>query len=82
VAQVASTLVLPTIKRVCVNKNHKGKTLHLTIQVQNGPIEGLVDIGTFMLIIALGIVQELSIMHLVSRTESFKIVSSTITRAL
>jgi hypothetical protein len=82
VAQVATTLVLLTIKQICVNKNRKGKTLHLTIEVQNGLIEGLVDIGASMLIIAIGVVQELSITHLVSRTKSFKMVSSTITKPL
>lgn len=56
--------------------------MHLTVEVHNGLIEGLVDIGAFMLIIVVTIVWELGIMHLVSKNESYKIASGTITRAL
>jgi hypothetical protein len=34
-----------------------GKTLHLTVEVHNGLIEGLVDIGAFMLVMAITIVR-------------------------
>ncbi len=44
VTHIVVILVIPTIKWVNINKNHKGKTLHLTIEVHNGLIEGFVDI--------------------------------------
>ncbi len=33
VTHVAAILVFPIIKQVCVNKNHRSKTLHLTIEI-------------------------------------------------
>ncbi len=33
------------IKRIFVNKNYKGKTMHLPMEMNNGMIEGLVDTG-------------------------------------
>ncbi len=48
-----------------MNKNYKGKTMHLHVEINNGMIEGLVDIGAFMLVMTASIVRELGIMHLV-----------------
>ncbi len=64
------------------NRNHRGKTLHLTIEVHNGLIEGLVDTCASMLVMVATIVRELGIMHLVSGNENYKIASGTTTRAL
>lgn len=72
--------VIPTIKKVNVNKNHKGKTLHLIMEVPDGLIERLVDIGVSMLMMVAKIVRELGIMHLVSGNESYKMASNTITK--
>ncbi len=74
--------ILPTIKHVCVNMNHRGKILHIIIEVQNGLIESLVDRSASMSIMAIGIVQKLGIMHLIYGTESYKTTLSTITKAL
>jgi hypothetical protein len=79
---VASVLVLLTIKRVCVNKNHKGKTSHLTVEIHNGLIKGLVDTCVSMLVMATRIVRELGIMHMVFGTKIYKTASSTITKTL
>jgi len=42
VTHVAIPILLIT-KQVCVNKNQRNKTLHLTIDIQNEPMDGLVD---------------------------------------
>jgi predicted aspartyl protease len=44
------------IKRIFVNKNYKGKTMHLHVEINNGMIEGLVDIGASMSVMAAGII--------------------------
>jgi hypothetical protein len=74
--------ILPTIKQVCVNMNHRGKTLYITIEVHNGLIEGLVDTSASMSIMVVGIVQKLGIMHLMYGTKIYKTMLGTITKAL
>jgi len=37
------------IRHICINKSHCSNTLHLLAQVGNNLMEGLVDIGAFML---------------------------------
>jgi hypothetical protein len=39
-----------------VNKNYKGKTMHLPMEINNGMIEGLVDIGASMSVMAISII--------------------------
>jgi predicted aspartyl protease len=80
--QVATVNNTPAVKRISMNKNYRGKTMHLLIEINNGMIEGLVDIGAFMSVMATSTVRELGIMHLVSRHETYKTTSSTITIAL
>jgi len=36
VTHIYLVAMIPTIKKVSVNKNHKGKTLHLIVEVQDG----------------------------------------------
>jgi hypothetical protein len=60
----------PTIKRISMNKNYKSKTMHLPVEINNGMIEGIVDIGASMSVMAASIVRELGIMHLVSGHET------------
>jgi hypothetical protein len=59
VVTVNNTLV---VKRISVNKTYQEKTMHLPLEINNGVIEGLVDIGASMLVMAANIVQELGIM--------------------
>jgi len=47
------------IHKVCINKCHQNKTLHLLIKVNNHLIEGLVDIGTLMSIMVVRMVHEI-----------------------
>ncbi len=47
VATVNNTLA---IRRIFVNKNYRGKTVHLPVKINNGMIEGLMNTGASMLI--------------------------------
>jgi hypothetical protein len=33
---------MPTIYRICINKSHCSKTLHLLVEINNNLVEGLV----------------------------------------
>ncbi len=56
--------------------------MHLPMEINNGMIEGLVDTNASMLVMAANIVQELGIMHLVSRNETYKTTFGIITTTL
>jgi hypothetical protein len=56
--------------------------MHLPVEINNGMIEGLVDTNASMSIMVANIIQELKIMHLVSRHETYKIMLRTITTTL
>ncbi len=57
-------------------------TLHLLVEINNYIIEGLVDIGTSMSVMAVVVVRELGMMHLVTGSETYKTASGVITQAL
>ncbi len=85
-AEVASNLVsmvsaTPTLKRLCINKTHKSKTLHLSVEVNNCLVEGLVDTGASMSVMAV-VVRKLGLMHLVSGSETYKTALGAVTQAL
>jgi hypothetical protein len=61
---------------ISINKNHKNKTLHVLVKINNHIVEGLVDIGVFMTILAVNVVSEVGTMHLVVGLESYKIIYS------
>ncbi len=65
-----------------VNKTHHNKTLHLAVEINQATIEGLVDTGAFMSIMAANVVKELGIMHLVVGHETYKTTSGIVTQAL
>ncbi len=54
----------------------------MTVEIQNGLIEGLVDIGVYMSVMVVRIVKELEIVHIVSRMENYKTMSNILTKAL
>jgi len=54
----------------------------LPVDISNCIVEGLVDTGASMLVLAAAIVRELGMMHLVTGNESYKTASGVITRAL
>jgi len=80
--QVSVVSALSSLRKVCVNKTHRSKTLHLPVEISNCIVEGLVDTGASMSIVAAVVVRELGIMHLMTGNESYKTASAVITRAL
>jgi bifunctional DNA-binding transcriptional regulator/antitoxin component of YhaV-PrlF toxin-antitoxin module len=80
--QVSVVSTLPSLRKICVNKTHRSKTLHLPMEINNYVVEGLVDTGASMSVMAATVVRELSMMHLVTGNESYKTASGVITRAL
>jgi len=80
--QVTTIHSTPAIRRVNVNKTHRSKTLHLVVEINQAMIEGLVDTGASMSVMATNVVRELGIMHLVASHEISKTVSSIVTQAL
>jgi hypothetical protein len=77
--QVSMVSVEPTLRRICINKSHRSKTLHLLVEVNNYIVEGLVDTGASMTIMAAAVVRELGMMHLVTGSETYKTASGVIT---
>jgi predicted aspartyl protease len=73
---------VPALRHLCINKTHRSKTLHLSVEVNQCLVEGLVDTGASMSFIAPAVVWELGLMHLVSGSESYKTASGAVTQAL
>jgi predicted aspartyl protease len=80
--QVPVVSAVPSLKKICINKTHRSKTLHLLVEINNYVVEGLVDIGASMSVMAAAVVRELGMMHLVAGTETYKTTSGVITQAL
>jgi predicted aspartyl protease len=80
--QVSVVSATPSLKRICVSKTHRSKTLHLPVDISDCIIEGLVDTGASMSVLAPAVVRELGIMHLVTWNESYKTTSRIVTQAL
>jgi predicted aspartyl protease len=80
--QVTMVSAVPTLRRLCISKMHRSKTLHLSVEVNQCLIEGLVDTGASMSVMAVAVVRELGLMHLVIRSEAYKMASGTLTQAL
>jgi len=80
--QVSMVSAAPTLRRICINKTHRSKTLHLSVEVNGYLVEGLVDTGASMSVMAAAVVRELGLMHLVSGSETYKTASGVVTQAL
>jgi hypothetical protein len=80
--QVSMVSATPTIRRLSINKTHISKTLHLSMEINSYLVEGLVDTGAFMSVMAMTVVRELGLMHLVSGFETYKTASGALTQAL
>jgi predicted aspartyl protease len=80
--QVSMVFVAPTLRRICINKTHRNKTLHLLVEINGYLIEGLVDTGASMSVMAIVIIRELGMMHLVSGSETYKTASGVVTQAM
>jgi predicted aspartyl protease len=80
--QVSVVSAVPSLRKICINKTHRSKTLHLLVEINNYVVEGLVDTGASMSVMAAAVVKELGMMHLVTGTETYKTASGVITQAL
>jgi hypothetical protein len=80
--QVSVVFALPSLRKICVNKIHRSKILHLPVETSNYIVEGLVDTGASMSVMAATVVRELGMLHLMTGTESYKTASGVITQAL
>jgi hypothetical protein len=80
--QVSMVSTAPTLKRICVNKTHRSKTLHLFVEMNGYLIKGLVDTGTSTSVMAVVVVREMGVMHLVSGSETYKTASGIVTQAM
>ncbi|CAK9226828.1 unnamed protein product [Sphagnum troendelagicum] len=80
--QVSVVSASPSIRKICVSKSHRSKTLHLPVEIGDCIIEGLLDTRASMSVLAAAVVRELGMMHLVTGNESYKTASGVVTRAL
>ncbi len=80
--QVSMVSAAPTLRRICVNKTHRSKTMHLTVEMNGYLIEGLVDTGASMSVMAAAVVREMGMMHLVSGSETYRTASGIVTQAM
>jgi hypothetical protein len=80
--QVSVVSAIPTPRKICINKTHRSKTLHLLVEINNYVVEGLVDTGASMSVVAVVVVRELGMMHLVTRSETYKTALGVVTQAL
>ncbi len=56
--------------------------MHLSVEINGYLIEGLVDIGVSMSVMAAAVVREMGMMHLVSGSETYKTASGMVTQAM
>jgi hypothetical protein len=68
--QVSMVSAALTLRRICVNKTHRSKTMHLSVEMNGYLIEGLVDTGASMSVMAAAVVREMGMMHLVTGSET------------
>jgi len=68
-----------TLRKICINKTHRSKTLHLLVEINNYVIEGLMDTRASMYVMATIAVKELGIMHMVTKSKTYKIASGVVT---
>jgi len=80
--QVTMVSAIPTLRRLCISKTHRSKTLHLSVEVNQCLIGGLVDTGASMSVMAAAVVRKLGLMHLVTGLEAYKTASGALTQAL
>ncbi len=80
--QVSVVSAIPSLRKIYVSKTHRSKTLHLPVEISKCIVEGLVDTGASMSVLAIAVVRELGMMHLVTGNESYKTASGVVTRAL
>jgi hypothetical protein len=80
--QMSVVSPIPAIRRICVNKTSRSKTLHLPVEIDRYIVEGLVNTGASMSVMAAAVVREMGMMHLVVGSETYKTASGVVTQAL
>jgi hypothetical protein len=80
--QVMMVSAIPTLRCLNINKTHRIKTIHLSVEINHYLIEGLVDTRASMSVMAASVVRELGLIHLVSRSETYKTASGAVTQTL
>jgi hypothetical protein len=80
--QVSVVSHVLAIRRICVNKTRRSKTLHLPVEIIRYIVEGLVDTWASMFVMVVAVVREMGMMHLVAGSETYKITSGVVTQAL
>jgi hypothetical protein len=73
---------VPALRKICINKTHRSKTLHLLVEINNYIVEGLVDTGASMSVMVVVVVMELGMIYVVIGSETYKTASGVITQAL
>jgi len=79
---VSVVSLVPSIRRICVNKTNRSKTFHLPVEINRCVIEGLVDTWASIFVMAAAVVGELGMMHLIVGFETYKTASGVVTQAL
>ncbi len=54
----------------------------MLVEINNYVVKGLVDIGTSMSIMVVVVIKDLGIMHLVTRSKTYKIMSRVVTQTM
>ncbi len=76
---MSMVFAVSTLRKICINKTHRSKTLHLLVEINNYVIEGLMDTRASMYVMAAIAVKELGIMHMVTKSKTYKIASRVVT---
>jgi len=79
---VSVVSAIPAPRNICIDKTHRSKTLHRLVEINNYVVEGLVDTGASMFVMATVVVRELNMMHLVTGSKTYKTASGVVTQAL
>jgi hypothetical protein len=80
--QVSIASLVLAIRRICVNKTSRSKTLHLPVEINRCIIEGLIYTRASMSVMAIAVVWEMGMMHLIVGSETYKTTSGVVTHAL
>jgi len=67
---------------ISISKNHRSKTLHLLVEINNYIMESLVNTGATMFVLATIMGRAIGIMHLVDGYEFYKIALGVVTHVL
>jgi hypothetical protein len=72
IVKVVKIIGETNLPKLCIHKTRNGKMMHLSMEVHNHVVEGLVDIGASVLVIITYVVNELGLMHQVTINENIK----------